>query len=137
MEKTFMMIKPDGVKRGLIGEIVKRLEVKGFTFSALKLSLISKEIAQKHYEEHLGKPFYKDLIEYITSGPVLLMVIQGHNAVLEARKMIGATNPNDAMPGTIRGDYAWEMSQNVVHGADSAQSALREINLYFERHELI
>lgn len=132
-----MMIKPDGIKRGLIGEITKRLELKGFEFSALKLTLISEEIAQKHYREHLGKPFYEDLLAYITSGPVLLMVIKGQNAVLEARKMIGATNPKDALPGTIRGDFAQKMSQNVIHGADSPESAEREISLFFHENELL
>lgn len=131
MENTFMMIKPEGVERGLIGEIITRLEVKGFTIKELRLQVLPEEIAKKHYEEHVGKAFYKGLIEHITSGPVLLMVVEGPGAILEVRKMIGSTNPLDAAPGTIRGDYGLEMSRNIVHGADSLESADREIKLYF------
>lgn len=137
MEKTFIMIKPEGVKRGLIGKIIARLEVKGFTISALKFLVLSEEIAKEHYIEHVGKSFYEGLIQHVTSGPVLLLVVKGPDAVLETRKMIGATNPQEAAPGTIRGDYALEMSRNIVHGADSIASAEREIKLYFSNEEII
>lgn len=137
MERTFLMIKPDGVQRNLVGEIISRFEKKGFQLVGLKLMQISPEMAAKHYGEHLGKPFYSELLEFITSGPVVAMVWQGLNAVAVARAMMGKTNPADASPGTIRGDFAVFMGNNVVHGSDSLESAEREINLFFSSSELV
>ncbi|MBS3983762.1 MAG: nucleoside-diphosphate kinase [Dethiobacter sp.] len=137
MERTFLMIKPDGVQRNLVGEIISRFEKKGFQLVGLKLIQISPELAAKHYGEHLGKPFYGELIEFITSGPVVAMVWQGLNAVAVARTMMGKTNPADAAPGTIRGDLAVFMGNNVVHGSDSPESAEREIKLFFSSAELV
>lgn len=130
-ERTFAMVKPDGVKRGLAGEIMSRIEAKGFTLVDVKLMNISRETAEKHYGEHAGKPFFDGLISFITSGPVLAMVVEGENAILEWRKMMGATNPADAAPGTIRGDFASTMDENVVHGSDAPETAEREINIFF------
>ncbi|MBS3901816.1 MAG: nucleoside-diphosphate kinase [Dethiobacter sp.] len=137
MERTFLMIKPDGVQRNLVGEIIGRFEKKGFQLVGLKLLQISPELAAKHYGEHLGKPFYGELLEFITSGPVVAMVWQGLNAVAVARAMMGKTNPADAAPGTIRGDLAVFMGNNVVHGSDSPESAEREIELFFSTAELV
>lgn len=137
MERTFLMIKPDGVQRNLVGEIIGRFEKKGFQLVALKLIQISPELAAKHYGEHVGKPFYGELLEFITSGPVVAMVWQGLNAVAVARTMMGKTNPADAAPGTIRGDLAVFMGNNVVHGSDSPESAEREIKLFFSSAELV
>jgi len=131
------MIKPDGVQRNLVGEIISRFEKKGFQLVGLKLIQISPELAAKHYGEHLGKPFYGELLEFITSGPVVAMVWQGLNAVAVARTMMGKTNPADAAPGTIRGDLAVFMGNNVVHGSDSPESAEREIKLFFSSAELV
>lgn len=131
MEQTYLMIKPDGVKRKLTGEIINRFEKRGFTLSAAKVMTISEDLAKKHYAEHVEKPFFPGLLSFITSGPVFAMVITGENVVKEARKMMGATNPADASPGTIRGDYATVMSENIIHGSDSTESAEREINLFF------
>ncbi|MBT9168229.1 MAG: Nucleoside diphosphate kinase [Syntrophomonadaceae bacterium] len=137
MERTFLMIKPDGVQRNLVGEIISRFEKKGFQLVALKLIQISPELAAKHYGEHVGKPFYGGLLEFITSVPVVAMVWQGLNAVAVARTMMGKTNPADAAPGTIRGDLAVFMGNNVVHGSDSPESAEREIKLFFSSAELV
>ncbi len=137
MERTFLMIKPDGVQRNLVGEIIGRFEKKGFQLVGLKLIQISPELAAKHYGEHVGKPFYGELLEFITSGPVVAMVWQGLNAVAVARTMMGKTNPADAAPGTIRGDLAVFMGNNVVHGSDSPESAEREIKLFFSSAELV
>ncbi|MBC7115291.1 MAG: nucleoside-diphosphate kinase [Archaeoglobi archaeon] len=137
MERTFLMIKPDGVQRGLIGEIIKRIESKGLKIVAMKMMRVSRELAEKHYEEHRGKPFYEGLISYITSSPVVAMVVEGKNAVQVVRKMIGATDPLEASPGTIRGDLGMEIGRNVVHAADSLKSAEREISLYFSKEEIL
>ncbi|MDI3502420.1 MAG: nucleoside-diphosphate kinase [Archaeoglobi archaeon] len=137
MERTFLMIKPDGVQRGLIGEIIKRIESKGLKIVAMKMMRVSRELAEKHYEEHRGKPFYEGLISYITSSPVVAMVVEGKNAVQVVRKMIGATDPLEASPGTIRGDFGMEIGRNVVHAADSLKSAEREISLYFSKEEIL
>ena len=131
------MVKPDGVKRGLVGEVVKRLEQKGFTIVGMKLMQISQELAQTHYGEHEGKPFFEDLVSFITSGPVVAMVVEGENAISEWRKMMGATNPKDAELGTIRGDYATTIDENVVHGSDAPATAEREIGIFFEEGELL
>ncbi|MDL5375949.1 nucleoside-diphosphate kinase [Exiguobacterium mexicanum] len=131
MEKTFLMVKPDGVKRGLIGEIISRFEKKGYTLNRLELLTPSVEVAQSHYAEHKEKPFFGELVEFLTSGPVVAMEWEGENIVAVSRLMIGKTNPLDAQPGTIRGDLASTMSQNVIHGSDSVESAERELSLWF------
>lgn len=137
MEKTFIMIKPDGVQRNLIGEIVKRFEKKGFKLIGAKLMTISKELAKEHYAEHEGKPFFEDLIAFITSGPVFAMVWEGKDIIKISRSMIGFAVPEEAAPGTIRGDYGMIVSKNIIHGADSLESANREISLFFNDLELI
>lgn len=137
MEQTFVMIKPDGVQRSLIGKILKRFENKGLKIRGLKLIKVSEQLAARHYQEHQGKPFYSDLIKFITSGPVVIMVLEGRNAIQEVRKINGATNPLNALPGTIRGDFAQDVGRNVVHGSDCPESAQREIAIYFTPDELI
>ena len=137
IERTFAMVKPDGVRRGLVGDVVKRLETRGFRIVGMKLMHISRELAERHYGEHEGKPFYEGLVSFITSGPVVAMVIEGENAILEWRKMMGATNPADAAPGTIRGDFALVIDENVAHGSDAPATAEREIGIFFERSELL
>nr|3VVU_A Chain A, Nucleoside diphosphate kinase [synthetic construct]3VVU_B Chain B, Nucleoside diphosphate kinase [synthetic construct] len=137
MERTFVMIKPDGVQRGLIGEIISRFERKGFKIVAMKLMRISQELAEKHYAEHREKPFFSGLVDFITSGPVVAMVLEGKNVVEVVRKMIGATNPKEAAPGTIRGDFGMSVGKNVIHGSDSLESAEREISLFFKDEELV
>ena len=129
--KTFFMIKPDGVKRNLIGEIISRVEEKGFKITKIKMMTISQDLAEEHYGEHQGKPFFSDLVSFITSGPVVAMQIEGENVVAQIRNLMGATNPLDATPGSIRGDLATELDKNVVHGSDSDESANRELNLFF------
>lgn len=131
MEKTFLMVKPDGVKRGLIGEIITRFETKGYKLNRLEMLTPSVEIAEAHYAEHKDKPFFGELVEFLTSGPVVAMQWEGENVVAVSRLMIGKTNPLDAQPGTIRGDLASTMSQNVIHGSDSVESAERELSLWF------
>lgn len=131
VERTFVMVKPGGVERGLIGEVVRRFEARGYSIKAGKLLKVSTALAKEHYAEHKGKPFFGELIDGITAGPVFGMVVEGEGAVKVARLMIGATNPVDAAPGTIRGDLATEMGENVVHGSDSLKSARREIKLWF------
>lgn len=135
-ERTFVAIKPDAVKRGLIGRIIKRIENKGYKIIGLKMLQVSKELAEKHYAEHVGKPFYERLIRYITSGPIIAMALQGDNTVLGMRKLMGSTLPTDAEVGTLRADFAQTMEFNVVHGSDSIESAKREIDLYFRPEEL-
>ena len=130
--KTFFMIKPDGVKRNLIGEIISRVEAKGFVISKLKMMQIDKELAEEHYKEHSEKPFFNDLVSFITSGPVVAMQIEGENAIAQIRNLMGATNPADSTPGSIRGDLATELDKNVVHGSDSDESADRELKLFFQ-----
>jgi nucleoside-diphosphate kinase len=137
MEQTFLMVKPDGVQRGLIGEMIKRFEQKGFQLVASKLTVITKQQAQLHYEEHVGKSFYDDLVTFITSGPVFAMVWQGEQVVSLARIVIGKTNSLDAIPGTIRGDFALHTRLNLIHGSDSPESAEREINNFFKPEEII
>ncbi len=136
IEKTFLMVKPDGVKRQLVGEIVDRFERKGFVLKGAKLMQISQELAEKHYAEHAERPFFGELTEFITSGPVFAMVWEGENVISVARLMMGATNPAESQPGTIRGDYSTTVSQNVIHGSDSPASAEREIGLFFKEEEL-
>jgi len=136
MERTFVMVKPDGVQRGLIGKIVQRIEEKGFKIVAMKLTSMPVEKAKEHYAEHAGKKFYQDLVDFITSGPSVSMVVEGRGAIAAMRKMNGATNPGEAAAGTIRGDFGIEMGRNVVHGSDSPASAAREIALHFNESEL-
>ena len=129
--KTFFMIKPDGVKRNIIGDVVNRVEKKDFVITKMKMMQISTELAEKHYAEHSEKPFFNDLVTFITSGPVVAMEVEGDNAVLAIRELMGATNAADADPGTIRGDLASKLEENVVHGSDSEESAQRELSLFF------
>ena len=137
VEKTFLMVKPDGVQRGLVGEIVQRFEKKGFQLVGAKFMQISEELAQQHYGEHKERPFFGELVSFITSGPVFAMVWQGENVIKTAREMMGKTNPADAAPGTIRGDYAVQVAMNIIHGSDSPESAEREVNLFFNQAELV
>ena len=129
--KTFFMSKPDGVKRNIIGDVVNRAEKEGFVITKMKMMQISTELAQMHYAEHSEKPFFNDLVTFITSGPVVAMEVEGDNAVLAIRELMGATNPTDAEPGTIRGDLGSKLEENVVHGSDSEESAARELGLFF------
>ncbi|APB34916.1 nucleoside diphosphate kinase [Gloeomargarita lithophora Alchichica-D10] len=137
MERTFMAIKPDGVQRGLVGEILRRFEAKGFTLVGLKLMHVSKELAEKHYDVHRERPFFPGLVEFITSGPLVAMVWEGDGVVASARKMIGATNPLSAEPGTIRGDFGISIGRNLIHGSDAIETAQREIALWFSSEELV
>ncbi|MHC5279757.1 nucleoside-diphosphate kinase [Listeria kieliensis] len=137
MERTYVMVKPDGVARGLVGKIVARFEEKGLNLVAAKLFQMDKALAKKHYQEHASKPFFVDLIDFITSGPVFAMVLEGDEVISTARKMMGATNPLEAAPGTIRADFAVHTNRNVIHGSDSAASAEREIGLFFKPEELV
>ena len=129
--KTFFMIKPDGVQRNLVGEIISRVEAKGFSITKIKMMTISKELAEQHYGEHKDKLFFNDLVSFITSGPVVAMQVEGENVVLQIRNLMGATNPSESTPGSIRGDLATELDKNVVHGSDSDESAERELSLFF------
>ncbi len=130
------MVKPDGVQRGLIGKILQRIEEKGFKIAAMKMTLMPVEKAKEHYAEHVGKKFYQDLVDFITSGPSVSLVVEGRGAISAMRKLNGATNPADAAPGTLRGDFGIETGRNVVHGSDSAASAAREIALHFSDAEI-
>ncbi|SFS47292.1 nucleoside-diphosphate kinase [Paenibacillus sp. BC26] len=133
VEQTFVMVKPDGVKRGLIGPIITRFEQKGFELAAISLRTIDRKLAETHYGELKSKPFFGELVDYLTSGPVCAMIWQGPHAVENARAIIGKTNPVEAGPGTIRGDFGMDISGNIVHGSDSDASAAREIGLFFDR----
>ncbi|PIC71966.1 nucleoside-diphosphate kinase [Sporosarcina sp. P18a] len=137
MERTFLMVKPDGVQRNLVGEIVGRFEDKGYQLVGGKLMNISQELAEQHYGEHKERPFFGELVEFITSGPVFAMVWEGENVISTARLMMGATNPKESAPGTIRGDFAVTVGKNIIHGSDSSESASREINLFFKEEELV
>lgn len=130
-ERTLILIKPDGVDRGLVGDVLGRIERKGFTLVALELRTIDAQVAGEHYAEHRDKPFFGELVDFITSGPLVAGVIEGPAAISSWRTMMGATNPADAAPGTIRGDLATEMQFNVAHGSDSPESAAREIGIFF------
>ena len=136
MEKTFLMVKPDGVQRNLIGEIVSRFEKKGFQLIGAKLMVIPAEVAEKHYAEHKERPFFGELVDFITSGPVFAMAWQGENVIATARQMMGSTNPKDAAPGTIRGDFGVTVGKNIIHGSDSPESAERELGIFFKEEEL-
>lgn len=137
MSRTFVMVKPDGVERGLVGEIVARLERKQLRLLALKLTRIDRDTAHAHYAEHRDKPFFGELVAFITRGPVAAMVVEGPEAVETVRTLMGATNPRAALPGTIRGDFGLEITENLVHGSDSEASAERELALYFRPEELV
>lgn len=130
-QSTFIMVKPDGVRRGLIGEIICRFERKGLTLDKIRVLTIDEDLARRHYAEHVEKPFFPELLAFITSGPVVAMQWSGENAVAVARKIMGATNPQEAEPGTIRGDYGLVVTENLVHGSDSPESAARELALFF------
>ncbi|OCA92752.1 nucleoside-diphosphate kinase [Pseudobacillus wudalianchiensis] len=136
MEKTYLMVKPDGVQRGLVGEIVARFEKKGFQLVGAKLMSVSKETAEQHYAEHKERPFFGELVDFITSSPVFAMVWEGENVIATARQMMGSTNPKDAAPGTIRGDFGVTVGKNIIHGSDSPESAEREISIFFKEEEL-
>ena len=137
MERTFVMIKPDGVQRGLVGEIVRRFEARGLKIVGMKMLQMSNDFAKKHYEVHIGKPFFDGLLKYITSGPVVAMVLEGTEAVAAARATMGATNPAKAAPGTIRADLGLEMGRNLIHGSDGPETAQTEIALWFKPEELL
>ena len=137
MERTFLAIKPDGVQRGLVGEIVRRFETKGFTLVGMKFMKVSRELAESHYDVHRERPFFSNLVDFITSGPIVAMVWEGEGVVAAARKMIGATNPLTAEPGTIRGDFGVNIGRNLIHGSDAIETAQREISLWFSDEELV
>jgi len=130
-ERTFVMVKPDGVRRGLIGEVLARYERKGLKIVAARLLRVSRDLAERHYEEHRTKPFFEELVRFVTSGPVLALAIEGRNAVAVVRALNGATKPWEAGPGTVRGDFALALTPNVVHASDSLATARRELDLYF------
>ena len=131
MERTLILVKPDAFARGLTGEIVARFERKGLRIVAMRHMRVDEELAQRHYAEHEGKPFFGELVSFITSGPIVAMVLEGQEAIRAARQVIGATNPLEAVPGSIRGDFAIEVGQNMVHGSDSPESGEREATLFF------
>ena len=132
MERTLILIKPDAFARNLTGEIISRFVVKGLRLAELKLMTMTRELAEQHYAEHEGKPFFEELVSFIISGPLVAMVLEGEDAIRAARQVIGATNPLEASPGSIRGDYAISVGMNMVHGSDSPESASREIGLFFD-----
>jgi len=137
MERTFLAIKPDGVQRGLVGEIIRRFETKGFTLVGLKLLKVSRELAEQHYGVHRERPFFGGLVEFITSSPVVAMVWEGDGVIASARKIIGATNPLTAEPGTIRGDFGLNIGRNLIHGSDAPETAQQEVALWFKDEELV
>lgn len=136
LERTFLMVKPDGVSRGLIGEVISRVEAKGLKAVAMKMMKVDEELAKRHYAEHEGKPFFSGLISFITSGPVVTMVVEGKEAVRVLRTLIGETDPKEAEHGTIRGDFGIDVGRNIVHGSDSLESAEREVSLFFKPEEI-
>ena len=137
MERTLAIIKPDGVQRGLVGPVITRLERRGLRLVAMRFMQITKELAGRHYAVHKGKPFYAPLLDYITSGPVVVMVWEAPDAIAIVRKTMGATRPAEAEPGTIRGDFGLEVGRNIVHGSDGPETAAFEIGLFFDRDELV
>jgi len=137
MERTFIMVKPNGVARGLVGEVIARFERRGFVLRGIKALRIDRELAARHYAEHVDKPCFEGLVAFITSAPVVAMVWEGREAVTVARAMMGATDSAQAAPGTIRGDFSLSKEENVVHGSDSLESAAREIGLFFDEAELV
>tara|TARA_A100001037_G_scaffold300344_1_gene327667 strand:- start:3690 stop:4139 length:450 start_codon:yes stop_codon:yes gene_type:complete len=137
LQKTLLLVKPDGVQRGLVGQIVSRIEQKGLKLVGLKLMKVSQELANQHYSEHIGKPFFNDLVDFITSSPIVAMAVEGDNAVQVMRVIMGTTNPQEASPGTIRGDFGMTIGMNLIHGSDSAESAERELSLFFNSEEIL
>lgn len=137
MERTLVLLKPDAVQRRLVGRIISRIEEKGLKIVGLKMLRVSRELAEKHYAEHREKPFYPELVSFITSAPVVAMVVEGPKAVEVVRKMMGKTNPLEAEPGTIRGDFGLSVTMNLIHGSDSPSSAAREIALFFREEEIL
>ena len=131
MQRTLVLVKPDGVRRGLAGEVISRLEKKGLTLVKMELRTLERATAEEHYGEHRERPFFGELVDFITGGPLVALVVEGPNAVAATRRMMGVTNPVEATPGSIRGDYALEIGQNLVHGSDSEESAAREIGIFF------
>jgi nucleoside-diphosphate kinase len=131
MDRTLILVKPDAFRRGLTGELIGRFERKGLVIATMKLMTLDRDLAERHYAEHREKPFFADLVEFITGGPLVAMVLEGYEAVGAARQVIGATDPLEAAPGSIRGDFALEVQTNLVHGSDSRESAAREIELFF------
>ncbi|HUH07026.1 MAG TPA: nucleoside-diphosphate kinase [Egibacteraceae bacterium] len=130
-ERTLILVKPDGVRRGLIGEVISRIERKGLSITRLELRAISRDDAEQHYAEHVERPFFGELVSFITGGPLVAMVVEGPDAVASMRALMGATNPVEATPGSIRGDFAAVIGENIVHGSDSPESGLREIKIFF------
>jgi nucleoside-diphosphate kinase len=131
VQQTLIIVKPDGVRRRLIGEVIGRIEAKGYDIKEMKLFQIDEALAKEHYAEHAEKPFFSDLVDFITSGPVVAMIVEGEDAVRGMRQIMGATNPLDAVPGSVRGDFATAITENIVHGSDSPESARREVDLFF------
>jgi nucleoside-diphosphate kinase len=131
MQQTFIMVKPDGVRRRLVGEVIGRIEAKGYDIREMRLFTMDQELARKHYQEHVDKPFFDELVNFIISGPVVAMIVEGPEAVAGMRQLMGATNPIESAPGSIRGDFATVIGENIVHGSDSPTSAERETNLFF------
>ena len=131
VQRTLVLVKPDGVRRGLAGEVIRRLEQKGLSLVAMELRTLERATAEEHYAEHKERPFFGELVEFITGGPLVALVVEGPNAVAGTRRLMGVTNPVEATPGSIRGDYALEIGQNLVHGSDSPESATREIGIFF------
>ena len=132
-----MLVKPDGVQRGLIGTVIGRIESKGLKIAGLKLIHVSEELAKEHYGEHVARPFFGDLVSFITSSPVVALAVEGDNAVSVVRTLMGGTNPQEADPGTLRGDFGMTIGMNLVHGSDSVESAERELNLFFDKNEVL
>ncbi len=137
LERTLVLVKPDGVQRGLVGTIIGRFEATGMKIVGMKLMHVSEDLASRHYAEHEGKPFYDGLVNYITSAPIVALCLEGPDAIAITRKLMGATRPNEAPPGTIRGDFGIEVSRNLVHGSANKQDAAREVGLFFNDAELI
>jgi len=136
VERTLVLLKPDAVQRRLVGRIISRFEDKGYKIAGMKLMRVTRELAERHYAEHHKKPFFSELVSFITSSPIVAMVIEGPGAIREVRKLMGKTNPREASPGTIRGDYGLSITQNLVHGSDSPESAAREIPIFFSEGEI-
>jgi len=137
VERTFIAVKPDGVQRGLVGQVISRFEAKGFKLAGMRFMHPSRELAERHYGEHKGKPFFDGLVGFFTSGPIVAMCWEGQGVIEAARAMMGKTNPRDAAPGTLRGDFAVDIGRNVVHGSDSPDSAARELGIFFAPGELV
>jgi len=134
-QKTLVIIKPDGIQKNIIGEIISRIEKKGLKILNMKMMKLSRELAEKHYEEHRNKPFFKSLVNFITSAPIIVMIVEGEDVISIFRFMMGPTDPKNAAPGTIRGDYGTDIERNIIHGSDSIESAKREVNLFFPEEQ--